>query len=186
MPHETGVRQRDLVGRRLALVDTEPLTKYILPFVDPTWRVPFLVVDRMGGPPLVLTGPVSVEPGRVRSAARKADLRPIESIPRDDFAALVHYDPWWAFRGVSGVDRPWVEAVFATNIAGTFARDGRRLKVHDLRFSSGLEKLEAVITKDETFRVVELGPSQVELLSLRRSPKGPARVHRAPPPPEGL
>lgn len=186
MPHETGVRQRELVGRRLALADAELLTKYILPFVDASWHVPFLTVDRMGGPPQILAGPVSLEEGTIRTTARASDLRRIESIPQEDFATLVHFDPWWAFRGVSGVDRRWIEAVFTTNIARTFTHDHQRLKVHDVRFSSGLEKLEAVVTKDDRFRVVEFHPAEIDLLSLRRDPRAGRRSEHATQRPEGL
>src|SRR6266699_3306820 len=102
---EAGIRQRSIVGRRLVLEDAEIITKYTFPFVDAEWRVPFTVVDRVGGPPRVLEGAIRVDGDRLHAPGRVADLRPVESIPADRFAELAHFDPWWAFRGVSGLDR---------------------------------------------------------------------------------
>ena len=140
----------------------------------------------MGGPPRVLAGTMSIDSGRTRTPAHFRDLRPVESVPRDDFASLVHFDPWWAFRGVSGVDRPWIEAIFATNIARSFTHAHRHLKVHDLRFSGDVSKLDAVIAKDEAFRVVELHPADVDLLSLRKPPPTAMRPQVGARTPEGL
>ncbi len=89
----------------------------------------------------------------------------------DRFAQLVHFDPWWAFRGVSGVERRWIEAIFSTNIARTFVRDHRTLKVHDLRFSEDLRTLEALDAKDDAFRPVEFHAKEIDLRSLRRTPR---------------
>ncbi|HEX9340361.1 MAG TPA: hypothetical protein VF992_04220 [Thermoplasmata archaeon] len=165
---ETGIRQRGIVGRRMAFDEGEIVTKYTVPFVDSGWRVAFTVVDRIGGPPRVVDAVIRVEGDRLRASSRTADLRPIESIPADRFAALVHFDPWWAFRGVSGVDRRWIEAIFSTNIARTFVREHRTLKVHDLRFSDDLRTLDAVVTKDEAFRPIEFRAGEIDLLPLRR------------------
>src|SRR6266571_7053867 len=125
---EPGIRQRSIVGRRLALEDTEIITKYTFPFVDPEWRVPFTVVDRIGGPPRVLAAAIRFGGDRLHAPSRAADLRAVESISVDRFAGLVHFDPWWAFRGVSGVDRRWIETIFSTNIARTFVHEHRTMK----------------------------------------------------------
>src|SRR6266540_994158 len=170
---EPGIRQRSIVGRRLALEDAEIITKYTFPFVDPEWRVPFTVVDRIGGPPRVFDAAVRFDGDRLHVPSRVADLRTVESIPMDRFAQLVHFDPWWAFRGVSGVERRWIEAIFSTNIARTFVRDHRTLKVHDLHFSEDLRTLEALVAKDDAFRPVEFHPREIDLSSLRRAPRGP-------------
>jgi len=106
--------------------------------------------------------------------SREADLRPVESISADRFGELVHFDPWWAFRGVSGVDRRWIEAIFSTNIARTFVHEHRTLKVHDLRFSDDLRTLEVLLTKDDAFRTVEFHANEIDLRSLRHAP------HRSP------
>ncbi|HYS73177.1 MAG TPA: hypothetical protein VEO96_04235 [Thermoplasmata archaeon] len=167
---EAGIRQRSIVGRRLALEDAEIITKYTFPFVDAEWRVTFTVVDRIGGPPRVLEGAIRFDGDRLHAPSRVADLRPVESIPADRFAELAHFDPWWAFRGVSGVDRRWVETIFSTNIARTFVQEHRTLKVHDLRFSDDLRTLEVLLTKDDAFRTVEFHAREIDLRSRRRAP----------------
>src|SRR6266545_2769770 len=122
---------------------------------------------------LGLDDAIRLEGDRLHASVRFADLRAVESIPVDRFAELAHFDPWWAFRGVSGVDRRWIEAIFSTNIARTFVRDHRTLKVHDLHFSEDLRTLEALVAKDDAFRPVEFHPREIDLRSLRRAPRGP-------------
>ena len=128
-------------------------------------------MDRIGGPPRVSDAPIRFDGDRMHVPSREADLRPVESISADRFADLVHFDPWWAFRGVSGVDRRWIEAIFSTNIARTFVHEHRTLKVHDLRFSDDLRTLEALFTKDDAFRTVEFLAKEIDLRSLRRTPR---------------
>ena len=169
MPHETGIQQRAIVGRRITFADSELVTKYTLPFVDASWKVPFIVLDLLGGPPRILAGPLHLDGTRLRTPEPRAALRPIESVPTEDFRSLVHYDPWWAFRGVSGVDRTWIQAIFGTNIARSFHHEGKSLKIHDLRFADGMDRLEAIIAKDEFFRVNEFQAGEIDLLELRRS-----------------
>ncbi|HYT16808.1 MAG TPA: hypothetical protein VEO18_01005 [Thermoplasmata archaeon] len=113
---------------------------------------------------------IRFEGDRLHASSRVADLRAVESISVDRFAGLVHFDPWWAFRGVSGVDRRWIEAIFSTNIARTFIHEHRNLKVHDLRFSDDLRTLEALLAKDEAFRTVEFRAREIDLRSIRRAP----------------
>ena len=167
MAHESGIRQRAIVGRRLDLADSELLTKYTLPFVDATWKVPFTVLDLLGSPPRILAGPIHWDGSRLRSPESRAALRRIENVPLETLSGLFHYDPWWAFRGVSGVDRTWVQAVFATNIARPFVHDGKKLKVHDLQFADGMQRLEAVFAKDEVFRSIEFHLGDLDVPSLR-------------------
>ncbi len=155
----------------MVLDDGEVLTKYTLPFVDPEWRVAFTVVDRIGGSPRVLDAAIRFEEDRLHASCGVAHLRAVESIPADRFADLVHFDPWWAFRGVSGVDRRWIEAIVSTNIARTFVQDHRTLKVHDLRFSDDLRTLEALVAKDDAFRTVGFLAKEIDLRSLRRTPR---------------
>lgn len=170
------VGQRDLVGRRLLLADGNIETKYTLPFVDRMWRVPFVVFDRLGAPPRILRAKVRSEGRSLHTSATVRDLHPIETIPISDLASLVHFDPWWAFRGISGVDRSYITAIFPTNIARPFQREGRTFKIHDLWFVDGMEKLEAIIAKDEGFRERTFGPKDLDLFDLRRSPPSP-RIH---------
>ncbi len=170
---EAGIRQRSIVGRRIALEDAEIITKYTFPFVDAAWRVAFIVADRIGGPPQTLDAAIRIEGDHLHASVHVADLRAVESIPLDRIADLVHFDPWWAFRGVSGVDRQWIEAIFSTNIARTFVREKRTWKVHDLRFSDDLRTLEALIAKDESFRTAEFRANEIDLRSLRRTSHRP-------------
>lgn len=172
---EPSVGQRDLVGRRLLLRDGEVETKYTLPFVDTTWRVPFVVFDRLGAPPRILRAKVRSDGRRLHTTASTHDLDPIESVPAADFASLAHFDPWWAFRGISGVERGWIEAILRTNIARPFHHEGRTYKIHDLRFGEGMERLEAIVAKDEGFHVQAFGPRDLDLLNLRPSPRNPRR-----------
>lgn len=178
MPREAGIRLREIVGRRMLFENEERITKYTLPFIDATWKVPFIVLDLLGGPPKILSGKIHSDAGRLRTSVRTSDLRAIESIPAEHFASLVHWDPWWAFRGVGGVDRAWIEAIIATNIARAFQHEGRTFKVHDLRFADGMEELEALIAKDEVYRVTEFRPRDIDLLALRPRPRAIPREFR--------
>ena len=89
------------------------------------------------------------------------------SVPLERFGELVHFDPWWSFRGIAGVERPWVDAVLASNLAGTFFHEGTTYKVHDLAFDPALKTLDALVAKDSLFRNVSLRKGDVDLLLLR-------------------
>ena len=167
MPIEGAVRQRGLVDRRIVFADSERAASHVFPFVDRRWRVPFVVVNFSEGRPMVLDAPFRPDRFRFRTALRVRDLRRIESVPLQDFDELVHFDPWWVFRRVSGVDRAWVEAVFATNIAAPFRHGGRRYEVRDLAFSPELDRLEEITAKRALFRTFTFHPDEIELLALR-------------------
>lgn len=170
------IRQRAIVGRRIAFADGEQITKYTLPFVDAEWTVPFTVLDLFGGPPCVLEGSLHIDGSRLRSPVQMEDLRSIESLPLERFETLVHFDPWWAFRGVSGVPRAAIDAIFATNIARPFRRDGRTWKLEDLEFSGDLRSLRHAIAKDDGFHRFALGRADLDLLALKPGPQvGPHR-----------
>jgi hypothetical protein len=181
MPTEPGLRQRQVVGRQIAFADSELATKYTLPFVDATWEVPFVVLDLLGRPPQVLRAPIRSDGTRLHTSVPIGSLRPIESIPVSEYARLVHWDPWWAFRGVSGIDRMWIQAVFATNIAHPLRHAGKTFKIHDLRFADDMTKLEAVIAKDDLFRPSEVRSGDIDLLALRQKPHGPPEKGRTAP-----
>jgi len=178
---EPGIRQREIVGLRIAFADSELVTKYTLPFVDGAWKVPFVVLDTLGRPPAVLVGPVHLERSRLRTTAHVEDLQGIESIPASAFSGLVHYDPWWAFRGVSGVNRSWIEAIFATNIARPFRYADRTWKIHDLVFADGIGHLDSVVAKDEFFRAKTFGQGDLDLLTLRPTEGNETSAPRASP-----
>jgi len=176
MRPEGGVRQRGLVDRRIVFLDEELAASYVFPFVDRRWRVPFVVLALSAGAPLVLDGPLRVDQFRFRTALRTNDLRRIESIPLEDLEQLVHYDPWWMFRRVSGIGRASIEAVFATNIATPFRYGGRTHKVRDLIFSAELDRLEEIEARVGLFRSVTFHPGDVELLSLRPAPRAQSNL----------
>ena len=174
MRPDTGIRQRGLVDRRIAFSDTERAVSYVFPFVDRRWRVPFIVVALSMGAPLVLDGPFRLDQFRFRTALRTSDLRRIESVSLEDLEGLVHYDPWWVFRRVSGVDHAWIEAVFATNIGAPFRHGGRTHKIRDLVFSVELDRLEAIEARAGLFQTVTFRPGDVELLRMRPAPRAQA------------
>lgn len=167
MRSDGGIRQRGLLDRRIVFADAVRAASYLFPFVDRRWRVPLLVVELGTGPPMVLDGPFRLDQFRFRTALRTSDLRRIESVSLEDLKELVHYDPWWVFRRVSGVDRAWIEAVFATNITAPFRHGGRMHRIRDLVFSADLDRLEEIEARAGLFQAVTFHPGDVELLSLR-------------------
>lgn len=172
MPPDDGVRQRGLVDRPLVFGGEERLTRYVFPFVDRRWRVPFVVVDFPDSPPKLIEGPFRFDRFRYRTPTRVSELRSIESVALDDFRSLIHFDPWWVFRGVSGVASAWAQAVFATNIAHPFQHAGRTYKIQDLVFSQLLDRLDGIDAKGGMFRSVTFRPGDLDLLALRPAPKG--------------
>lgn len=167
--HDVPITQRGLVGRRLRLADGEVVTKYVFPFVDGDWRVPFAIVDILGQGPAVLAVPIEPVGADLRSAARLANLRPVPTIPLETILDLAHFDPWWVFRGIPELERPWVNAVISTNIAHPFTHDGVRYKIHDLAFPRGVRELTAVRVKDEVFHPREFRKGDLDLLGLRHA-----------------
>ena len=167
MTREPGIRQREIVGKRIRFEDTELITKYTLPFIDGTWKVRFVVLDLLGGPPKALEAPIILDEDRLRTDAPTSMLRSIESIPLERFPDLVHFDPWRAFRGVSGVDRSWIEAIFAANIARPFDHEGARFKIHDLAFDPETRSLETILAKDDLFRPRAFRAGEIDLFGLR-------------------
>src|SRR5947199_9840028 len=117
---EGRVRQRGLVDRRIVFADSERAASHVFPFVDRTWRVPFVVVNFSEGRPMVLDAPFRPDRFRFRTALGVRDLRRIESVPLQDFDELVHFDPWWVFLRVWAVDRARVDEGLARNNAAPF------------------------------------------------------------------
>jgi len=171
MKTENLATQRHLVGRRLWMADAEVHTKYVFPFVDEAWSVAFFVIDAMTYGPRLFRGELEVLPDGLRTSQSSARLEKISATPTSGFANVVHFDPWWVFRGAPGVERDWVNAILATNIAGTFNHEGTTYKIHDLAFDSHLRSLEGVIAKDPVFKTVTLGKGDLDLLQLRKPPR---------------
>ncbi len=168
MRAEMAPTQRRLAGQRLHMADSEVLTKYVLPFVNEAWSIAFTVVDAMTRGPRLFRGALEVRSGTLWTPEPITKLEPITTLPLARFEEVVHFDPWWAFRGVAGIERPWIEAVLASNIAGTFNHEGSTYKVHDLAFDANLTRLEGVVAKDPVFRTVTFGKGDLSLLGLRK------------------
>jgi len=168
MKAELAHTQRHLAGLRLHMADGEVLTKYVFPFVDASWSVPFFVVDAMTYGPRLFRGSLELRSGALYATEPVAQLEPITTLPVSRLEEVVHFDPWWAFRGIGGIDRAWVDAVLASNIAGTFNHEGSVYKVHDLEFDAGLKILDGVVAKDPVFRPVTFRKGDLSLLGLRK------------------
>ncbi len=160
--------ERHLVGLRLHMADKEVLTKYVFPFVDDAWSVPFTIIDAMTYGPRLFRGGLELRSGALYTKEPSTQLEPIPSLPWERFESVVHFDPWWAFRGVAGIDRPSVNAILASNIAGTFNHEGTTYKVHDLVFDPVLETLDALVAKDPVFRNASFRKGDLDLLALRK------------------
>lgn len=163
--------QRHLAGLRLHMADAELVTKYVFPFLDENWSVAFTVLDAMTYGPKVLQGPLQLRNGALYAKEPATKLEPVTAIPLKRFEEVVHFDPWWAFRGVGGVDRDRANAILGSNIAGTFHHEGTDYKVHDLEFDPALASLVALVAKDPVFRSVSFHRGDVDLLLLRQPPR---------------
>ncbi len=168
MKAELASSQRHLVGLRLRMADGEVPTKYVFPFVDDAWKVVFHVVDSMTLGPRLFRGTLELRSGALHASEPRAALEPVTSLPVSALDAVVHFDPWRVFRGVSGIEQAWVDAVLATNIAGDFNHEGSAYKLHDLGFDPRLQILESVVAKDPVFRTVTFAKGDLGLLALRQ------------------
>lgn len=160
--------QRHLVGRRIRMADAEVLTKYVFPFVDAAWSVPFYMIDAMTYGPRVYRGTLEIRSGNLHTSDPTSKLESVTVIPTARFEEVVHFDPWWVFRGIAGVDRAWVDAVLGSNIAGTFNHEGTTYKLHDLEFDPSLRTLNGLVAKDPVFRDRTFRKGDLGLLELRK------------------
>ncbi len=172
MRTEDPASQRHLVGRRLRMADVEVHTKYVFPFVDETWSVPFFLVDAMTYGPRLFRGELEILPDDLRSPQASEKLQSLAAVPVSTFDNVVHFDPWWVFRGIAGVDRERINAILATNIAGTFNREGTTYKVHDLVYDAHARSLRALVAKDPVFKTVTFAKGDLGLLQLRKPRQG--------------
>lgn len=171
MKAELLTTQRRLVSRRLKMADGEVYTKYVFPFVDDSWSVPFYVIDAMTYGPRFFRGTLKVSQGGLATPEPVSKLEKLSSLSVDRFGQVVHFDPWRVFRGVAGVERAIIDAVLASNIAGTFNHEGTTYKLHDLDFDSGLKTLEVLRAKDPVFRDRSFVKGDLGLLQLRGPPR---------------
>lgn len=168
MAHEAGVRQRHLTGLRFRTGDGEHLTKYVFPFVNDAWTVPFYIVDAMTLGPRIFRGDLMLQDGALRAKDPKARLEPLATLSTSDFDEVVHFDPWWVFKGIAGIDREHVTAVLASNVAGTFEHEGSTYKVHDFAFDETLRSLLTLEAKDPVFRTKAFHRGDLAILALRK------------------
>src|SRR5437773_9151465 len=87
MVPELAVHQRGLVDRKILFADSEVEARYILPFVDRRWKIPFAVLDLREGRPLVFDGPFRLDRFRFRTVSRTDELRPSNRSPPTNFAS---------------------------------------------------------------------------------------------------
>ena len=166
--------QRQLVNRRLRLADGEGVTKYLFPFWDEAWKVPFFIVDRLGRGPAVLHPPVRGEKnGLLLSQGKMADLEELGSTDPARFHGLCHYDPWWVFRGMSGVSDEMKQAIFPTNIAKPFRWKDHHWKVHDVVVADDGSRVVAIVAKNDSFERHEFTAEEIDLAATW--PKASAR-----------
>lgn len=171
MAREAAPSQRHLTGLRIRLGDGEHFTKYVFPFVDASWAVPFYIVDAVTLGPRLLRGDVELRSGTLHAKDPNARLEPLATLAPSAFDELVHFDPWWVFKGVAGVDREHVEAVLASNVAGTFDHEGSSYKLHDFAFDATLRSLVTLEAKDPLFRPKPFHRGDLALLTLRKPPR---------------
>lgn len=160
--------QRHLAGLRLHMADGEVLTKYVFPFVDGAWSVAFTIVDAMTHGPRLFRGSLELRSGALYAHEPTSALEKVSAMPLERFEQVVHFDPWWAFRGIGGVEREWVNAILASNVAGTLNHEGTTYKIHDLAFDPSLKTLDAILAKDPLFRNASFRKGDLDLLLLRR------------------
>ncbi len=171
MKAEVVPSQRRLVGLRLHVGSAEYVTKYVFPFVEDSWAVPFYVVDAMTLGPRILRGRLELRSGALHTLDADARLEPLTALPTARFSEVVHFDPWWAFKGIAGLERAWVEAVLASNVATTFNHEGFTYKIHDFAFDTSLQTLDTLVAKDPVFRTVSFRKGDLSLLGLRKPPR---------------
>ena len=168
MPSDERPSQRRLVGLRVRFADGEMVAKYVFPFVGRDWSVELFALDLPGLGPRWSPGPLDVRTGLLELRDPSSALAATESIPLERFRDLVHFDPWWTFRGIARVDPRWVRAVVGSNLAGPFDLGGRRLKVHDLIFDPHIRRLESLVAQDDRFHRLIFGPADLDLWRLLR------------------
>lgn len=154
------------------MADAEVHTKYVFPFVDESWSVPFFLVDAMTYGPRMFRGELEILADGLRTPQSSEKLESLAAVPVSTFDSVVHFDPWWVFRGIAGVDRGRINAILATNIAGTFNHEGTTYKIHDLVFDAHARSLQALVAKDPVFKTRTFAKGDLGLLQLRRPPRG--------------
>jgi len=163
--------QRRLVNLRLHTADVQERVNHAFPFVDRDWKVPFLVLNVAVQGPRLFKGPLEVRADGLHTKGSVTGLRPMDELPIEALADVVHFDPWWVFRVEPRVDKERAKAIVFTNISGSFDHSGVRYALHDLEFDGNLQELVAVHGKDHFFKPAIFRKGEVDLLGLRHHRK---------------
>jgi len=159
------VMQRQLTGVHVALKDARWYAKYVFPFFNIHWRVPFVAFDVIGGPPRIWDRGVTFAGRELRIDTTANELTPAASEPKR-FEGLLHFDPWWAFKG-AGFPADLVRAVVPTNIAGRPHPLDVPRTVADVAFDRTLQLVLAVETEDGHFARKTFVEGTLDLAKLR-------------------
>ncbi len=166
MTAELAVGQRQLAGVTVVFHDATRYAKYVFPFFDVRWRIGLLALDLLGEG-------LRLWDARARYAGRTLQidsphekLMPAASADVARFEGLLHFDPWWAFKG-AGLPEPLVRGVVPTNIAGRFHPMDVPRRIVDVAFDASFEKLLAVEAEDERFERRTFVEGELDLRKLR-------------------
>jgi hypothetical protein len=159
------VGQRQLAGLAVLTEDGSSYAKYVFPFFDFRWRVSFLALDLLGQPPKMWMLPARSAGRELRLGGSSKDLLPVASFDPSRFEGHLHFDPWWAFKGV-GLPDPLVRVVARTNVAGRFHPLDVPRRVEDVAFDAEFTRLLAVDTEDEHFGRKAFVEGQLDLAKL--------------------
>jgi len=158
--------QRGLTNVRVQFADGPGDAKYVFPFWDQEWTVRRVLLDMMGGRPLVLPAPVDAATEEtLRTSSTKGAARTLADTRPEEYAGLHHFDVAWVLRGMLGPSESLRHAVLRTNLAGK-AKAGTE-KVHDVEFDERLEHLTWVVTQDRTFLTRRYGREKLAFRDLR-------------------
>jgi len=142
--------QRGLTNLRVAFTDGAIDAKYAFPFWNKDWQVRLILLDRLGGPALVIPSPVrSASITAIDTGMRLEQARPLAEEPPEAYSGYFHLDPMWVLRGMLGPSEALRHALFRTNLAGK-AKAGTE-KLHDAEFDETLQTLVRLVTKDRSF-----------------------------------
>jgi len=160
------VTQRQLAGVHVVLKDARWYAKYVLPFFDIHWRVPFVALDVIGQPPRVWDRDLTHTRRELRIDATASEMTSAPPIDLSRFEGLLHFDPWWAFKG-AGFPADLVRAVVPTNVAGRPHPLDVPRTVADVAFDRTLRLLLAVEMEDGHFGRKTFAEGTLDLTKLR-------------------
>jgi hypothetical protein len=160
------VKQRQLTGVQVVLKDARWYAKYVLPFFNIHWRVPFIALDVLGRPPTIWDRDVKYGGREIQIKCTAGEMMAAPPIDAKRFEGLLHFDPWWAFKG-AGFPPDLVRAVLPTNVAGRTHRLDVPRTVADVAFDRTFQFLVAVEAEDEHFGRKTFSEGTLELGKLR-------------------